>query len=38
MKILGIDPGMAIVGYAILDLLQTREIKKVIKDGVEFIK
>jgi len=30
--------GGILVGYAILDLLQTREIKKVIKDGVEFIK
>lgn len=30
--------GGILVGYAIIDLLQSREIRKVMQDGVEFIK
>lgn len=30
--------GLFLVGYAILDLLQSRTIKKTLQDGVEFIK
>ena len=30
--------GGFLIGYAVLDLLQTRTIKKTLQDGVEFIK